>query len=262
MGRFDWLEFGQKKETIPLGKPQETFDARHYLQEAERAYRHGAYELALRRYAMALREDHLLEEAWCGQVNCLAELGELPEARTWANKALESLPESPLLLSAKALVLTKMGEYADAAALSDRAIAKKEPAPQVWLMRGLALINREPPGNAAYCFTKAAEISGNDGFIAARIGLAYVEKDQFPRAKQYLDQAMLKDPENPLVWYAMGKCFEGLYAATRAAECYERALSLKPEFKEQVLQNLGRLAGRGCWDTLADAVKRWWEHGT
>lgn len=262
MGRFDWLEFGQKKEDIPLGKEREAFDAKHYLQEAERAYRQGAYEFALRRYSMALREDHLLEDAWCGQVNCLLELGELPEARTWANKALEGIPESPLLLSAKALILTKVGEYTDAMTLSDRAIAKKDPSPQVWLLRGLTLQHRQPPGNAAYCFTKAAEASGNDAFVALRIGLAFTEKGEFPRAKPYLDQAVGKDPENPLVWHTMGKCFEGLYAPTRAKECYERALSFNPEFKEHIFGDLKRLSSRGFWDKVGDKVRKWWKHGT
>ncbi|MBI4801479.1 MAG: tetratricopeptide repeat protein [Elusimicrobia bacterium] len=257
MGRFDWLEFkGEKPKDILLDK-EEDFDCRHYLQQAERAYRYGAYETALKKYARALREDPLLWEAWFGQVNCLLEIGELLEARTWSNKALERIPQSPELLSAKALVLARLAEYPDAMTLSDRAIAKKDPSPVVWLQRGLLMLALQPPGNAAYCFLKAEEGAPNDSFLPLRIGLAYVGHGNFPRAKPYLDQAVQRDSSNPLAWYTMGKCFEGLFAETRAAECYEQALTLQPEFREQVVDDLCRVRRRGgLWKRICDVFRK------
>lgn len=257
MGRFDWLEFEtDKPKNIPLAREEE-FDCRHYLQQAERAYRHGAYETALKQYARALREDPSLWEGWFGQVNCLLEIGELLEARTWSNKALERIPESPELLSAKALVLARMAEYPDARTLSDRAIAKKDPSPVVWLHRGLVLLALQPPGNAAYCFLKASEDSPNDSFLPLRIGMAYVEYGNFARAKPYLDQAVQGDSLNPLAWHILGKCFEGLFSETRAAECYEQALTFQPEFRKQVVDDLYRVRRGGLWKRVFGAFKKW-----
>lgn len=254
MGRFDWLELGREAKEVPLGR-QETFDAADFLQEARRAFRQGAYESALRQYAKALREDPGLEEAWFGQVLSLMELRELHEARTWANKGLESIPESPKLLGAKAVILAMMGDFSDAAALADRAIAKRQPPPVVWLLRGLVFLNLEPPGNAAYCFAKAMESAGEDPFIELWVGMAYVEKEDFARAKGHLDRAVQRDSSNPLAWHALGRCFEGLFAPTRAAACYERALSFQPEFRARALDDLGRLARRGFWERLDDWLR-------
>lgn len=254
MERFDWLEIGKAPEKRD-GAGERSFDARHYLNEAERAYRNGAYEFALKSYARALREDAGLWEGWVGQVNCLRELGEFHEARTWANKALERIPESAQLLGAKALVLSRMGEGAEALALSDRAVAKRDPEPAVWLFRGLTLLFLRPPGNAAYCFLKAVEGAPKDGFTPLRIGMAYLELGHPPKARAYLDQALEQDSANPLAWHAAGRCFEGLFAIGRALTCYERALALNPEFKSRVIDDLARIAKRGFWDRLSAWVK-------
>lgn len=260
MERFDWLEFGQPKPEVPMATP-EVFDARHYMLKAQKAFRNGAYEAALRLYAKAIKEDQSLAQAWCGQVLCLLELGEPHEARTWASKALERLPENPELLCAKALVLAMAGELEEAATLSERAINKRDPSAFVWLLRGRALLYAKPAGNSAYCFQKALEQGGDDGSVALRVGIAYLQHGDFGKAKKLLDQAVQADPENPLAWYMLARCFEGLFAATRAASCYERCLVLQPEFRSSVVERLNMLSRRGALESLLDLFRERRVHG-
>ncbi|MBI5244084.1 MAG: tetratricopeptide repeat protein [Elusimicrobia bacterium] len=256
--RFDWLEVDKPKARQSAREEGESFDARAYLQRAERAYRRGEYEFALRHYGKALREDPMLWEAWLGQVSCLSELGELEEARVWVNKAIERIPESPELLAAKGVVSAKMGDAADAMTFSDRAIQKKDPSALVWLQRGLMLLYAACEGRHESCFRKALEADARDSFAALRIGMGYLEQGDLLKSKGYLAQAVEEDSDNPLAWYKLGLCCEGLRAWGRAISCYERALSLKPEFKDKVVIALSRILRRGFFDRMIGRIRNLW----
>ncbi|MBI4422742.1 MAG: tetratricopeptide repeat protein [Elusimicrobia bacterium] len=255
--RFDWLEVERKQARGPSG-PLEAFDAKSYLQQAERSYRRGAYEAALKVYGQALGEDAQLWEGWVGQVLCLVELGELAEARTWANKGLERFPQRPELQAAKALILAGQKEPAEAMELVDAAIGKKSPAPLVWLLRGQVLLRVEPGrGGEARCFEKAFEAGDPGGTLALRAGISYLDAGEPAKAKDLLLAATEKDGENPLAWYALGRAFESLFVFGRAASCYERAMRLKPEFKTKVVEALAAIHGRSWWRRCLGLFNAW-----
>lgn len=257
MERFDWLEVDKPK---PKEQPaaSEEFDARHYLIQAEKAYRRGNYEFALKHYGKALGERPDLAEAWLGQVLCLVELGELEEARVWSSKALDAFPESPELLAGKGLVMAKLGQNADAAALSDRAIAKKAADSRVWLLRGLTFLALDPEGRRDGCFSKALEEGPKDGAFELRIGMGYLDQGSAVSAKAHLELAAEKDSDNPLAWRKLGECLERLRFYERAGECYERALALKPEGQGELCAAVGRLKKRGAGHALVDLWRALW----
>lgn len=254
MERFDWLEVDKAKPKPAPEAPGEQFDARHYFALADKAYRRGDYEFALKHFGKALREKPDFGEAWLGQVLCLVELGELEEAKVWASKALDSFPESPELLAAKGLVLARLGERADAIALSDRAIAKKQASPRVWLLRGLVFLCLDPDGRREGCFLKAQEEGSRDGYPELRIGMGYLDQGNVPAAKPFLLRAVELDSENALAWNKLGECFEKLFSRGRAKSCYERAVALQPENRVEICESIGRLERAGLGVTL----KEWW----
>ncbi|MEK7859441.1 MAG: hypothetical protein AAB320_09900 [Elusimicrobiota bacterium] len=253
MERFDWLEVEKSEAGTPKPSGQ-TFDARYYFTRAEQAYLYGHYELALRHYGKALGEDSSMEGAWFGQVLCLIEIGELPEAKVWAGKALDRFPQSAELLGAKALVLARLGEGGDAMTLSDRAIAKKDAAWRVWLLRGLVLLCLQPDSRHEGCFIKALEGAVAGGYADLRIGIGFLEQGHLPAAQDHLLRATQLDHQNPLAWAKLGACFEGLYSYRRAKECYERALSLQPESSDPLLTAIARLGRVGLWARLKAAL--------
>lgn len=244
MDRFDWLEV-DKVQPRPAPVAGMLFDGRHYFTLAEKAYRRGNYEFALKHYGKALREKPDYADAWLGQVLCLIELAELDEAEVWAGKALDAFPESPELLAGNALVLARLGKRAAACAFSDRAIAKKQATPRVWLLRGLVFLCLDPDGRREGCFLKALEEGARDGSFELRVGMGYLDQGNVISAKDYLQRATDRDSENPLAWRKLGECYERLFIVSRAKICYERALALNPERPEPLCEAIGRLEQAG-----------------
>ena len=160
MSRFEWLEVpsgkGQKKQEPVKG--QEAFDEEHYLKLASTHYDEGFYELALRYYSRALDLDHKGGRAWLGQLLCLIELGEYQEAITWADKALELLPDSPEITATKALAWGRLGDHSKAKGFSDASLKTGKQSSLVWRIRGDVILP-ENEKNADFCFRKALELS-------------------------------------------------------------------------------------------------------
>ncbi|MEW6556994.1 MAG: tetratricopeptide repeat protein [Elusimicrobiota bacterium] len=254
MGRFDWLETEVAK-IQKASSEKERFDVNYYLQEAEKLFREGGYETALRSYSKALGEDPTAIPAWLGQVRCLLDLDELKEARVWVNKALEKFPESAELLSIKAVVLARMYEINEALVLSNRAISKKEPSKYIWLDRGFVLLSDNDETNAEHCFSKVLEGNPLEPFFNLRIGICYLDCKKFEKAKIYLEKCANISASNPLVWYKLGQCNEGLGFIDRALWCYEKSLALKPEFTKEVESVIQNLKGRGIFSKLKNRLK-------
>src|SRR4051794_14082720 len=122
MSRFKNLEFGDGSEE-QSSTPPTVKDGLYYLAEARTALESGRFEEALRAYAKVLEFDPDCASAWTGQVRMLIELGEVKEAKLWADKALELFPEEPELLAAKAVALARGGDTQAALTFSDAAVA-------------------------------------------------------------------------------------------------------------------------------------------
>jgi tetratricopeptide (TPR) repeat protein len=257
MNRFDWLEipaWDLKKES-PVSTAAPLLDARHYLQSAEQSWRRGNFEGALRFYARALGQDSGLEEAWLGQVRCLIDLDEIKEARVWVNKALEKLPHSADLLSAKALVLSKMFEDEPAMELSDRALSLKQYTWYLWLCRGFILL-KTGDRNAEYCMVKALEANPEDWFINLRVGMAYLGISDYHKALLYLRKAIRVETTNPLVLLKFGFCCEKLGWPAQARLHYQKALETDGELRDEILKALRSVSHGNLWVWLKGVFNR------
>ena len=105
---------------------------------------------------------------------------------------------------------------------------------------------------------KSVERGDRDGAIALRVGMGYLREKDYGNAKGYLTAAVGGDPKNPLAWYMLGKCCEGLFAYARTIRCYEQAHKLRPEFNDQVARDLGRIRQRGLLNRLSARVRMAW----
>src|SRR3989442_352829 len=140
-------------------------DEAYYFAEARTAFENGNFESALRLYSKVLEFNPLNAAAWTGQVRMLIEMGELREAKLWADKALERFPHEPELLAAKAVALGRSGDLQGALAFSDASIEERGDTPYIWLARGDVLLAREE-SRADYCFEKALLLAPRDWFVA------------------------------------------------------------------------------------------------
>jgi tetratricopeptide (TPR) repeat protein len=236
-GRFSNLEFDERgrqgrqpaADDSPTGKADHFVsgirDAQHYLRQAEAQELADDPEAALRSFAAALGEDPLLLEAWAGQVRMLIELEEYPEARLWADKALEKFPDNPALLALKSVALRRMGSHTEAWGLNDVALQGKGDWALVWACRGeLMLADRRPA--AEQCFARAQSLAPNTAPMMMRIGAIYLRYHKYSQALDVLQKAAASLPQAARVWYLLGRAQEELALSGQARVSYEQARRL------------------------------------
>jgi tetratricopeptide (TPR) repeat protein len=261
MGRFARLDFHEKPTVAPpLEDPWPDMDEGRCLEAAAEQFDRGLYEAALRFYSRALGFNKELSAAWVGQVRCLICLDEYREAVLWATRGLERFRDDPELLACRGLALVRSGKVAEGMEYVDGAIEQRSPSAWVWLARGAALLAAgQPEVNARRCFLKARELAPEDGRVALRTGMAYVEARRFAEAREPLLRARQRMDSNPLLLYTLGRTYEGAGEWKLAEGCYERAVTSRAEFTEAVeaLHRVrsGNPIGR-VWGRLWDRVRR------
>ncbi len=242
MSRFVNLEFGGESEDR-LQPEEQTLvkDEAYYLAQSRSAYENAQFEQALRAYSKVLEFNPANTTAWTGQVRMLTEIGELREARLWADKALERFPSEPELLAAKAVALARSGDLQGGQAFSDASIEERGGTPYVWLARGDVLLARSE-ARADYCLDKARLLAPGDWFVAwlaARIRLYY---EQFVLALKLLKEAIELNPGHFQLWLDQGRCLRALGMVKAAAHSFSQARQLNPHCVEaqQALQQVSR----------------------
>ena len=248
MKRFTNLEFddssGSRK---PSGNGESVRDAAYFHQRAVQCFLHSDFELALRNYSRALEANSSFFDGWAGQVWMLIELGEYPEAMVWSDKALESFPEHPELLAAKAVACLRDAKLDKAKGYSDNSISKDHVGPRVWLARAEVLLQSKSRV-ADNCLSKALTLSDDESdlirFEAGRLLRRY---GRYSAAVEYLQEAVRLFPKSALAWYELG-CCQSRLGFSQAATSLEQCLHLYPHFDEakDALKNanagfLGRL---------------------
>lgn len=256
MGRFEHLELGHwrapRAETEQ--KPPDVLDQDFYLDKARSAFADEDYERALSYYSRTLQYDINIEEAWVGQLRCLIEMNELPEAVTWFNRASERFPQSAQLFSARAVAEARLGDTGTALEFSDSAFSARGINSFCWVARGDVLISVNPV-NARACFAKAIELAPNDWSVRHQIARAYLVRRRYHEALDYLNQAVRLDPDRFNCWYWIGRCCDALGQNDEARTAYSRALVACPGFKP-ALEAIEELDRRGPMSAVVDAVKR------
>jgi tetratricopeptide (TPR) repeat protein len=253
MSRFANLEFDDesgRQELSSQGAPAK--DDAQVCAEARKAFENGNFEGALRLYSKVLEYNPLHACAWAGQVRMLIELGEIEEAKLWADKALERFPHEPELLAAKSVALGRSGDLEAALAFSDSAIQERGDTSYVWLARGDVLLARNER-RAQFCLDKAMSLAPDDWFVAwlaARIRAYY---RQFAVALKLLQQAVEWNAGHFNLWLELGYCQQSLGLSGAAKVSFSQARQLNPECRFQSRPRLGQHSA-SPWQRLI----AWW----
>lgn len=255
MSRFSNLELGGESEDRSRQQPRTTVkDETYYFSEAQRAFKNGSFEPALRLYSKVLEFNPHHATAWTAQVRMLIELGEFQEAKLWADKALERFPTEPELLAAKAVALGRMGDLQGAIAFSDASIEERGDTFYVWLARADVLLARQET-RADYCFEKALLLAPRDwlvAWLAARIRFYY---RQFALALKAAQHAVELKADHFLLWLQLGQCQQALGLVASAENSFRQARELNPECQEAGLA-LTRLSNAGIFARLRGAFRQ------
>jgi Flp pilus assembly protein TadD len=234
MGRFTNLDFNDSAATPldPELDPWPNHDGPACLAEGDVLFNKGAYEAALTSYSRALRHDRQMVSAWAGQIRCLLRLGELPEARTWSDRALDKFSNHPELLAAKGVALVLDGDRLQGQEFLDGAVQERNPPVWAWIHRaeGLLLLDH-PVGNAERCLLKAQEMLPNDAGMWLQCGIVWNKSKHPARARKALLEALRLDARNPQILYQCGLAHEQLGEKAAASGYFERAIAERPGYK-------------------------------
>ncbi len=249
MGRFQWLEFDD-----PAAKPgastlpEEPTDAgedftnpERVLKLADEAYRRLDFERALRLFSKVLSLDPNLEPGWAGQLKCLLDLDEIPEALTWSIKAQKLFPKSSEVIASRACALARQGNLSEAIAFSDGALKAGNVGWYPWIVRGeiLAASNSE---NAEFCMLKAAEIAPKEWLVTLKTAQAYARTPLEEKAVALYKKVLSERADLAEAWYELGRLQLRLGLSAAAVESLETSVKLAPARKKYS-------------DTLAEALR-------
>jgi Flp pilus assembly protein TadD len=171
-----------------------------------------------------------------GQIRCLLAQGEWREAVTWSDRALDRFANTPDLLACKGLALARLGDR-EGMSYIDSAMGMKTAGAFVWLARGeCLLVHKTAEVNAARCFLKAIELSGDDWRMHLRVGIACHVAGLPAKARGSLMRAVHCSPENTLALYQLGLVHKALGEHEAAMGCFSRAHSLGCKDAERALE--------------------------
>ena len=136
--------------------------------------------------------------------------------------------------------LMAAGRVADAKAQYEKAVAADNPnLPMAkWRLAGIVLFDRDAD-RALELLTPLEESFPNEYEVIEGLAFAYYIKEDYARAKDYLERsAAIRAPDTTAL-NALGDCYERLGETEKAKGRYQRSLELKPD--QQGVQ--ARLAG-------------------
>lgn len=253
-GRFSKLEVQQTRvqsETVApaesLGVPVRT--PQDVLRAADAAWRLECFETALQFYTRALRDDRTLIPAWVGQVQMLVELSEHPEARLWADKALELFKNNGELLAARALAAHRAGDHPAALIASDDSLKAPGTSALRWRVRAEIML-RSAADRARDCFEKSLVEPGTDWFDRVLIARVYCASRLPAAGLAYAQQALDLEPGHPITWIVLGRCQAHLGMADKAKLSFQRAAQL-PSGRDPAFAALRAHADTGAHTRLS-----------
>ncbi|GMR22270.1 MAG: hypothetical protein BMS9Abin37_0607 [Acidobacteriota bacterium] len=139
--------------------------------------------------------------------------------------------------------LMSAGRVEEAKAQYEKAVAADNPnLPMAkWRLAGIALFDRDAD-RALELLTPLEESFPNEYEVIEGLAFAYYIKEDYVRAKDYLERSAAIRLPDTIALNALGDCYERLGEIEKAKELYQRSLELRPE-QEGVQARLAGLSG-------------------
>ena len=178
----------------------------------------------------------------------LTDEGKYDDAILEFNKALEKLPDEPVLYAALANAQAKLGKNDQALASYEKAISLNPKDPQLYTSLGVFLNTIGKTAESQAAFKKASEL---DPASAAQnfynIGVTLVNTGKAAEAAEAFKQSIAADPNYAEAYYQLGMALSGkqdtIPAAIDALKKYMQ-IGKKPEQIEVAKQIISALGGK------------------
>jgi len=180
---------------------------------------------------LAQSQTHLeRSQTWFYQGLQQAKKGELSEAITSYDKAIEINPRSYEYWFNRGLTLFYLSDFAKAIASYDKAIEMKPNFYKGWYNRGIAQGELGRFEDAIVSFNKVIEIKFDYHQAWSSRGMALLKLGYLEDAISSYDQALLLQPQNQENWYYRGIAMAIALLTHDAIASYEKAIEIQTDF--------------------------------
>ncbi len=145
--------------------------------------------------------------------------------------------------TAQGQTLLRSGKTEEALAEFDQAIAIDPHNAQALYSRAMIYQAEKQHQSAIDDFTAANGLTPQRAEPLLGRAISYLALDKVKEAAADLDEAVQADPQNGQIWSSRGLAYERLGDKTKAADCYARALSIRPR-DEAARSGLARVGGK------------------
>jgi tetratricopeptide (TPR) repeat protein len=158
----------------------------------------------------------------------LATRGAWAAAREPLAEAAAVDDSDPVVFNVLSACAFETGDYADALAAADRALALQPAYPEAHNNRGNALLRLDRPGEAVEALTAALRLMPRDAEAHLNLGNALDALDQVPAALQIVERAIALNPKLVPAHVNRGNILQRLGRHREALQAYDRAIALNP----------------------------------
>ncbi len=232
----------------------------HFL-KARLAHHEGNHRIAVEELRLALASDGTNPFLMTALAEEYARLSDLPGAERTLKRVIEGRPGYAPAQLLMGRVLLEAGRYTRAKAHLEKAIQLEPKSVQAYLVLTQLHLDSKAADEAVRTIERLGAALPNEAVGYRRLGLAFAERDDLPRAEKLLKKAVERDDRDFDSWYALGQLYESRDRLELAEHAYARALEADPENADLLLTpgrlqlRLGSLGrARAYFDTLLSAA--------
>jgi len=225
-------------------------DALEWYMKGENAVLVGKYTESITCYNNAIALDQKYAPALSGKAYALRQMGNYSEALAASDRAL-AIKNDVRALNVRAYALLKLGRYAESVAAYDNLFSTETGVPEAYCSQGIAYEHLNKTDQALLAFDSCVRIDpGNiDGWN--RKGLALLALKRPQEALDAFNQCTRITVKNADVWNNKGLALLQLGKYQDALECFNKALGIDPSYeaakqnKEMAMNNAQLYGGTG-----------------
>jgi predicted O-linked N-acetylglucosamine transferase (SPINDLY family) len=212
--------------------------AGHFCLRGMAAQHLGELDEALADFKTAARLDPGFADAWLSLADLFRLKNETDKATSCIQQALGLSPASFAVLSMAGDIEMAKGNSREAVGYFGRAIEVKADSPEAWAKLGIALVLCGDAVPAIDALEKAHELGVAEDWIYEHMGLLFTKSGQIDVARENLEMAVERQPENLNAWNTLIVVYTKLGLSEKARQAAERVLAINPEHVNALL-NLG-----------------------
>jgi len=126
----------------------------------------------------------------------------------------------------KAIALAELGRLPEAMSFFEKAIELNPYFAGTWYSKGLALANAKNPREAIVAFDRAFELDPENAAALDNKGVAFAELGRLPEAVECYDKALRIHPKDTSVWNNRGRAILRLGNPREAMVCFDSAIAV------------------------------------